>query len=90
MKWGGGEGDSAPIAPLRPPQTVVELTVSLPYMPSVPDGGQGQKLNVKQVATGIEEMAEAQRNWAIRHLLENVNKQVLDALAEKGYIRGRE
>ncbi|AOT24697.1 hypothetical protein PBI_STASIA_41 [Mycobacterium phage Stasia] len=88
MKWGGGEGDSAPIAPLRPPQTVVELTVSLPWTPFVASDGKPQKLQVKQVASGVEEMNESERNWAIRKLLENVNKQVLEALTEKGYLRG--
>ncbi|AFQ97349.1 hypothetical protein FGG47_gp54 [Mycobacterium phage Rebeuca] len=88
MKWGGGEGDSAPIAPLRPPQTEVELTVSLPTMPWVEDDGKPQKLHIKQVATGIEEMAEGERTWAINYLLNSVQTAVLKALTEKGYIRG--
>ncbi|AUV62000.1 hypothetical protein KIV63_gp44 [Mycobacterium phage SWU2] len=86
MRW-GGEGDSPSIAPLRPPQTVVELTVALPYIPDVA-GTKGQKLNVRQVAGSIEEMDDVERTWAINHLIDTVVKQVREALQEKGYIRG--
>ncbi|ASZ75476.1 hypothetical protein KIW74_gp52 [Mycobacterium phage Kimona] len=88
MKWGGGEGSSPSIAALRLPTTEVEVFVRLPYMPMVSDGGKGDVLQVKQVATGVEEMSEPERDWAINHLIDNVTKQIREALAQKGYIRG--
>ncbi|QKO02435.1 hypothetical protein KIV64_gp53 [Mycobacterium phage DroogsArmy] len=86
MRW-GGEGDSPSIAPLRTPQTVVELTIELPYIPDV-TGQTGSKVNLKQVATSIEEMSLVERTWAIKHMLDNVNRQVLEELQKKGVIGG--
>lgn len=86
MRW-GGEGDSPSIAPLRPPQVVVELTVEIPYIPDV-TGQKGDKLQVKQVAADVEGMSIVERTWAIKYMLKQVNDAVLQALQEKGVIGG--
>ncbi|AEJ92392.1 hypothetical protein TIMSHEL_41 [Mycobacterium phage Timshel] len=86
MRW-GGEGDSPSIAPLRPPQTEVYLSVDLPYIPDV-IGEKGEKLAIRQVAANVEGMSIVERTWAIEHLLKQVNDAVLQALREKGVIGG--
>ncbi|AFL46648.1 hypothetical protein KIY74_gp42 [Mycobacterium phage ICleared] len=89
MKWmHGGEGDSPAIAPLRPPSTTVELYITLPDQSSIPEFGENHRLTVQQLALGVENMSQVERNWAIRTLIESVVEAAITELEEKGILRG--